>query len=218
MSGGLSGSATSGIFNDLQFLNYPRAAASAVILFIVVLLIAGRDFPAGRRAQGTGEIAMAAAPLLRLAALDVLCAGDAVHAVRHLPLRADDRDPGAVVPGAVGIAGVSAARSVAACGSTSCSTQRRTGDVVGAFDRSLPLAVIVMILTVLISVTAGFAFRRRFRGADRDLLHGDRQPDRAGPGAVDRHPGDVPLSRLHGELVRFRHSARICPGRCPSGC
>ncbi len=32
MSGGLSGSATSGIFNDLQFLNYPRAAANAVIL------------------------------------------------------------------------------------------------------------------------------------------------------------------------------------------
>lgn len=42
---------------------------------------------------------------------------------------------------------------------------RRTGDVVGAFSRSLPLAVIVMSLTVLISVTAGFAFRRRFRGS-----------------------------------------------------
>ena len=40
MSGGLSGSATSGIFNDLQFLNYPRAAANAVILLIIVLLIA----------------------------------------------------------------------------------------------------------------------------------------------------------------------------------
>jgi len=40
MSGGLSGSATSGIFNDLQFLNYPRAAASAVILVIIVLMIA----------------------------------------------------------------------------------------------------------------------------------------------------------------------------------
>jgi putative spermidine/putrescine transport system permease protein len=40
MSGGLSGSATSGIFNDLQFLNYPRAAASAVILLVVVLLTA----------------------------------------------------------------------------------------------------------------------------------------------------------------------------------
>ena len=40
MSGGMSGSATSGIFNDLQFLNYPRAAANAVILLVVVLLIA----------------------------------------------------------------------------------------------------------------------------------------------------------------------------------
>jgi len=40
MSGGLSGSVTSGMFNDLQFLNYPRAAANAVILLIVVLLIA----------------------------------------------------------------------------------------------------------------------------------------------------------------------------------
>jgi putative spermidine/putrescine transport system permease protein len=40
MSGGLSGSATSGIFNDLQFLNYPRAAASAVILLVIVMLIA----------------------------------------------------------------------------------------------------------------------------------------------------------------------------------
>ncbi|MEX0853797.1 MAG: ABC transporter permease [Bauldia sp.] len=40
MSGGLSGSATSGIFNDLQFLNYPRAAANAVILVLIVLMIA----------------------------------------------------------------------------------------------------------------------------------------------------------------------------------
>ena len=44
MSGGLSGSATSGIFNDLQFLNYPRAAANAVILLIVVLMIAAAIF------------------------------------------------------------------------------------------------------------------------------------------------------------------------------
>ena len=42
---------------------------------------------------------------------------------------------------------------------------RRTGDVVGAFNRSLPLALMVMVLTVLISVTAGFAFRRRFWGS-----------------------------------------------------
>ncbi|MCP4304572.1 MAG: ABC transporter permease [bacterium] len=44
MSGGLSGSATSGIFNDLQFLNYPRAAANAVVLLIIVLLIATAIF------------------------------------------------------------------------------------------------------------------------------------------------------------------------------
>lgn len=42
---------------------------------------------------------------------------------------------------------------------------RRVGDVGGAFSRSLPLAFIVMALTVLIAVTAGFAFRRRFRGS-----------------------------------------------------
>jgi putative spermidine/putrescine transport system permease protein len=44
ISGGLSGSATSGIYNDLQILNYPRAAANAVILLIVVLLIAAAIF------------------------------------------------------------------------------------------------------------------------------------------------------------------------------
>lgn len=40
MSGGMSGSATSGIYNDIQIQNYPRAAANAVILLIIVLLIA----------------------------------------------------------------------------------------------------------------------------------------------------------------------------------
>jgi putative spermidine/putrescine transport system permease protein len=43
--------------------------------------------------------------------------------------------------------------------------QARTGDVGGAFSRSLPLALIVLLVTVLISVTAGFAFRRRFAGS-----------------------------------------------------
>ena len=44
ISGGLSGSATSGIYNDLQFLNYPRAAANAVILLVVVLMTAAAIF------------------------------------------------------------------------------------------------------------------------------------------------------------------------------
>jgi len=41
---------------------------------------------------------------------------------------------------------------------------RRVGDVVGAFERSFPLALLVAALTVVISVSAGFAFRRRFIG------------------------------------------------------
>src|SRR5579863_7436888 len=43
-------------------------------------------------------------------------------------------------------------------------TQVRTGDVKGAFDRSVKLAVIVTAITVIVSFLAGLAFRRRFRG------------------------------------------------------
>jgi putative spermidine/putrescine transport system permease protein len=43
--------------------------------------------------------------------------------------------------------------------------QARTGDIAGAFSRSIPLALIVTALTVAISVAAGLAFRRRFIGA-----------------------------------------------------
>ena len=41
----------------------------------------------------------------------------------------------------------------------------RVGDVPGAFSRSFPLALLAMLLSVLISVTAGFGFRHRFRGS-----------------------------------------------------
>jgi putative spermidine/putrescine transport system permease protein len=43
--------------------------------------------------------------------------------------------------------------------------QHRTGDFAGAFRRSLLLAIIVLGLTVVMSVLAGLAFRRRFSGA-----------------------------------------------------
>ena len=43
--------------------------------------------------------------------------------------------------------------------------QQRTGDFAGSFKRSIILAVIVMTLTVVISILAGLAFRRGFRGA-----------------------------------------------------
>ena len=42
--------------------------------------------------------------------------------------------------------------------------QARTGDVGGAFARSLPLALIILAVTVLFSVAAGLAFRARFFG------------------------------------------------------
>jgi putative spermidine/putrescine transport system permease protein len=43
-------------------------------------------------------------------------------------------------------------------------TQVRTGDVKGSFDRSVKLAIIVTIITVVVSFLAGLAFRRRFNG------------------------------------------------------
>jgi putative spermidine/putrescine transport system permease protein len=43
-------------------------------------------------------------------------------------------------------------------------TQVRTGDVKGGFERSISLAIIVTILTVVGSFLAGLAFRQRFKG------------------------------------------------------
>lgn len=44
-------------------------------------------------------------------------------------------------------------------------TQVRTGDVKGGFQRSISLAVVVTILTVVISFFAGLGFRRKFKGS-----------------------------------------------------
>ena len=49
--------------------------------------------------------------------------------------------------------------------------QARTGDVGGAFSRTLPLAFGVMIVTVIVSVAAGLAFRRRFFGSQKHIQH-----------------------------------------------
>ena len=43
--------------------------------------------------------------------------------------------------------------------------QNRTGDIAGAFTRSIGLAVVVAVLTILISVLAGLGFRRQFPGS-----------------------------------------------------
>jgi putative spermidine/putrescine transport system permease protein len=43
-------------------------------------------------------------------------------------------------------------------------TQVRTGDVKGSFDRSIKLAGLVTVITLVVSLMAGLAFRRRFFG------------------------------------------------------
>jgi putative spermidine/putrescine transport system permease protein len=43
--------------------------------------------------------------------------------------------------------------------------QQRTGDIQGSFTRSILLALVVLTLTVVFSIIAGVAFRRRFRGS-----------------------------------------------------
>src|SRR5438105_4535618 len=43
--------------------------------------------------------------------------------------------------------------------------QQRTGDIAGAFRRSIALAALVTVFTVVFSVMAGLAFRRHFLGA-----------------------------------------------------
>jgi putative spermidine/putrescine transport system permease protein len=48
---------------------------------------------------------------------------------------------------------------------TALFTQQRTGDFAGSFLRSILLAVLVLGITVMLSVMAGLAFRRRFVGA-----------------------------------------------------
>jgi len=39
-------------------------------------------------------------------------------------------------------------------------------DIAGAFKRSLALGLVVMVLTVLLSLMAGLAFRKKFGGSD----------------------------------------------------
>lgn len=43
--------------------------------------------------------------------------------------------------------------------------QERTGDFAGSFQRSLVLALLATLLTLVVSIAAGLAFRRRFKGA-----------------------------------------------------
>src|SRR2546430_8313129 len=63
---------------------------------------------------------------------------------------------------------------------TALFAQQRVGDFWGAFQRSLALATLVTLLTVVLSLLAGLAFRKRFPWRHGRLLSGGGQPHRAG--------------------------------------
>ena len=61
--------------------------------------------------------------------------------------------------------------------------QQRTGDIAGAFGRSIPLALIVLTLTVVFSLGGGPGVPASIRRRGLNLLCRHRQPDRARTGA-----------------------------------
>ena len=95
-------------------------------------------------------------------------------------------------------------------------SQTRVGDIAGSFVRSIGLAAIVAVVTVVLSVLAGLAFRRRFRGSAFVFYLADRQPDHARPvrrASASRSPSGCSGCRPTGAP---RRSAPSSPGRCRS--
>ena len=77
------------------------------------------------------------------------------------------------------------------------------GDLGAALQRSLMLAAMVTLVTVSVSLAAGLAFRRRFRGAGGAVRAGLGEPDRAvDPGEPGRGIGVQPVRRGY-QLVEF---------------
>ena len=96
------------------------------------------------------------------------------------------------------------------CGASRCNwfaalfAQHRTGDFAGAFLRSILLAVLVLGITVVLSVMAGLAFRRRFCRCHPGVLSGHCQPDHAGVAGGAGHWLDVPTDWATTGLVHVR--------------
>ena len=154
------------------------------------------------RKELTGEVAPCPARS-RSSALDVLCTGGVLRAVRAIPLRADDRhlvlsfqgpDGGLTFP-LIGSLAALVRRARSRRSGPATSTARSTA------RSGSPL--IVTVLTVLLSVMAGLAFRRRFHGAGAAVLHRGRQPDHAGPVRRIGIARDLPLLGLDADLVRL---------------
>ena len=96
-------------------------------------------------------------------------------------------------------------------------SQSRVGDIAGSFQRSIGLAVIVAVVTVLVSVLAGLAFRRPFRGSAFAFYLAIASLIMPG---LFVGLGIALTFRLLGLPTAGgpRASARSSPGRCRSGC
>ena len=81
-------------------------------------------------------------------------------------------------------------------------------DISGAFKRSLELGLVVMILTVLLSLSAGLAFRKRFRGSNAPVLRRGREPHRALDRDLARHRARIPPARRFPQEPRARLARR----------
>ena len=75
------------------------------------------------------------------------------------------------------------------------------GDFGGSFARSFTLGLMVMAVTVVVSLLAGLAFRRKFRGANGAILSGDCQSGCPFHHHFAWHRGVVPAVRFPASLV-----------------
>jgi ABC-type spermidine/putrescine transport system permease subunit II len=167
MSGGQSASVVLAMANEIALLQYPPAAASAVVLMLIVIVMVAAilrlvDVQQELSGQGGATVMQQQSPGTRpwtfyaLAAcftLFVLFLYGPMFAIYLLSFQGPNG--GLTFP----MRGVSLQWFMALF------AQQRTGDVAGAFLRSLALALLVLVLTVIIAVMAGLAFRRRFIGA-----------------------------------------------------
>jgi ABC-type spermidine/putrescine transport system permease subunit II len=167
LSGGQSASVVLAMSNEIALLQYPPAAAGAVVLMLMVIAmvagilrlvdvqqeLSGRGGATLMQRQTAGPRPWSFYVLATAFTVFVLFLYGPMFAIYLLSFQGPSG--GLTFP----MRGISLQWFVALF------AQQRTGDVAGAFLRSLALAMLVLVLTVAMAVMGGLAFRRRFVGA-----------------------------------------------------
>ena len=159
MSGGQSASVSLMMMNAMSLLQYPAAAANAVVPAAAGAVHRRRHDAPGRHPQGAVSVHTAAA---------VRPSGCSPASSRLFVLflyGPTHHHRGAVVPGPVGRAHLPDAAACRCTGSGNLFEKQMVGDFAGSFQRSMVLGVAAMLVTVVASFSAGLAFRKRFRGS-----------------------------------------------------